>query len=84
MPRIGSFMVKKLRWAGLLGFLSLPVILYLGRPVQSGCEGARGPCDPLRISPSWLGPAVLAALGATFLFLLLAAVANHRTDDEMD
>jgi hypothetical protein len=77
-------MVKALRWAALLAFLSLPVILFLGRPVDEGCPPPVDQiCDPNHVSPTWVGPVLLTALGIAVLLLLLAAVANHRPEEDL-
>ena len=70
-------MVKTLRRAAVVALLSLPVILYLGRPVNWPCESEPGvaisPCDPLHVSPTWMVPVFITAL-ATALVLSLIVV----------
>jgi hypothetical protein len=78
-------MARKLRWAALAAFLSLPAILYLGRPVTEGCAPKAGPCDPfppVSASPTWRGPVFFAALAAGILLLLAATLVglNGRAD----
>jgi hypothetical protein len=78
-------MVKTLRSAAVLAFLSLPVILFLGRPVETPCQSPAlpKPCDPLPpSSPTWLGPVFWAVIGLAALLLLLGAVANHRPQED--
>jgi hypothetical protein len=83
-------MVKTLRWAAFGAFLSLPVILYVGRPVNQPCLPGPGivdsPCDPLRVSPTWLGPVFLTALAVGILLLLMATSlglhGNHGTSSD--
>ena len=72
-------MVKSLRWAALVAFLSLPVILFLGRPVRHPCpEFVTSPCDPLITSPAWTSTLFLAVLWLAVMLLLLASVVNYR------
>ena len=71
-------MVRVLRWAVLLAFLSLPVIFYLGRPVSKAC-----PPDAFCLwSPprpaSWLEPVFYTASGIAVALLALTVVASHR------
>jgi hypothetical protein len=77
-------MVKALRWAALVAFLSLPVILFLGRPVRHTCpEPVTGPCDPLPPGPpAWTHTSFLAALWLAVMLLLLASVANYRASED--
>jgi hypothetical protein len=77
-------MVRKLVWMTILVFLSLPVIVYLGRPVIQPCaprSGAvRGPCDPGVLSPTWMIPVFLTALAvAVLLVALLIIVLQSKT-----
>ena len=71
----GGLTLRKLVWATILFFLSLPVIPYLGRPVIRPCaprSGAvRGPCDPPILSPTWMLPVFLTALAVAVLLLAL-------------
>jgi hypothetical protein len=68
-------MARKLRWAALAAFLSLPAILYLGSPVTEGCASKAGPCDPFPpASPTWFGPVFFAALAAGILLLFAATL----------
>jgi hypothetical protein len=77
-------MARKLRWASLVTLLSLPVIMFLGRPVTEGCPPERPmytPCDPLQVSPAWVGPALLMALALAILILLAATFVGFGGDD---
>lgn len=62
-------MARVLRRAALVAFLSLPLILFLGRPTHQPCESPPGtprtPCDPLSVGPSWLVPVFFTALALT-------------------
>jgi hypothetical protein len=76
-------MVKTLRWAALLALASLPVILYLGRPVNQPCgpePGAvRSPCTPAVLSPTWVVPVFLTAFAMAFLLsLIVVGLAIHQ------
>jgi hypothetical protein len=76
-------MVKTLRWAAVVALLSLPAILYLGRPIDRGCPPpVHQICDPYHVSPTWLGPVFFLVFGVAVLLFLLAAVANHRPEEE--
>jgi hypothetical protein len=71
-------MVRKLVWTTILALLSLPVILYLGRPVVQPCAprygAVRGPCDPPTLSPTWMVPVFLTALAVAVLLLGLLII----------
>jgi hypothetical protein len=71
-------MVKALRWAALAAFLSLPVILFIGRPVRHQCPQPRVPCDLPVDRPAWTSTLFLAVLWLVFMLLLLASLANDR------
>ena len=76
-------MVKSLRWAALVAFSCLPVILFLGRPVRHPCpELVTSPCDPLITSPAWTSTLFLAVLWLAVMLLLLASVANYRAKQD--
>jgi hypothetical protein len=76
-------MVKALRWAALFAFLSLPVIVYLGRPVDQGCPPpVHQICDPYHVSPTWLWPVFFTATGIAVGLLLFAFVLNHRPEED--
>jgi hypothetical protein len=75
-------MAGKLRWASLASLLSLPVIMYLGRPVMEECPpSVISPCDPLEVSPTWVGPALFIALALAILLLLAATFVGLGGDD---
>jgi hypothetical protein len=74
-------MVKALRWAALMAFLSLPVILFLGRPVTHRCPEPRIPCDLPVDPPAWTSTLFLAVLWLAVMLLLLASVANSRASE---
>jgi hypothetical protein len=78
-------MVKRLRWAALVAFLSLPVILYFGRPRP--CVGDPTlqvlQCDPPTVDyPSWRGPVSFTVLAAGILLLLGAALVGLQGNDD--
>lgn len=75
-------MAKTLRWYAFAVLLSLPLILYLGRPVNQGCpQDGRTICDPYHVSQNWLVPVVLGDLALAALLLVLSAVAARRGED---
>jgi hypothetical protein len=79
-------MARKLVWATVLAFLSLPVIMYLGRPVVRPCSprsgAVRGPCDPSVLSPTWIVPVFLTVLVlAVLLLAVLLTVLLLRARD---
>jgi hypothetical protein len=73
-------MVKVLRWAALVAFLSLPVIVFLGRPVDQGCSPpVHNPCDPYHVSPTWMVPVFITALAiALVLSLIVVGLAVYQ------
>jgi hypothetical protein len=76
-------MVTALRWAALVAFLSLPVMLFLGGPTRHPCPGSVfSPCEPHDTSPIWTHTAFLAALWLAVMLLLLSTVANHRAKED--
>ncbi len=74
-------MVKALRWGALVAFLSLPVILFLRRPVMHRCPQPRIPCDLPVDPPAWTSMLFLAVLWLAVMLLLLASVANSRPSE---
>ena len=78
MTRSPQLIIKTLRWAALAAFLSLPVILFLGRPVTHRCPEPRIPCDLPVDPPAWTSTLFLAALWLAVMLLLLASLANDR------
>jgi hypothetical protein len=75
--------VKTVRWCAFAVLLCLPLILYLGRPVDQSClDDGRSICDPLHVSASWLVPVLLGDLALAVLLLVLSAVAPRRGEDE--
>ncbi len=76
-------MARRLRWAALAAILSLPLIMYLGRPVTEGCPpDPIHPCDPQTVSPGWTLPAIFLALAIGALLRLLAAGADHKPEED--
>jgi len=76
-------MAKMLRWAALLVLLSLPLILFLGRPVTHPCGfepgEVRSPCTPAVLSPRWLVPVFITALAVAFaLSLIVVGLASYQ------
>jgi hypothetical protein len=68
-------MVKMLRWVALLALLSLPLILFLGRPEPQPCGfepgEVRSPCTPAVLSPRWLVTVFITALAVAFALSLI-------------
>jgi hypothetical protein len=71
-----------LRWIGLLAFLAIPVIAFLGRSGHTGCEHPTGPCDPIPVVHPWQTPLALLALSLGVLALLVAALADRSREGD--
>jgi len=77
-------MVRALRWLGIVALLAAPVVAWLGRPVQRGCEPpVHGPCDVYYVSASWDMPATIALI-ALGIGLLVVAWLVERTRADAD
>jgi hypothetical protein len=74
--------MRLLRWLGVVCFVSLPVILFLGRPTRHGCDPSlRAPCDPVFYGAWWTWFAFIAVAAAGFIALIVAMDLATRTGD---
>jgi hypothetical protein len=77
-------MHRVFRWLAAASFVSLPVILWLGRPTASDCGHAmQNPCGVYRVPPEpWQIPAFLFVTVMGLVFLTVAA-RRHLSADEL-
>ncbi len=78
-------MVRRLKWIAAVCFLALPVVGFLGGPIQKGCDPPLyGSCDPFIARPDWAIPVFwsLALIGT--ICLLFAFIVALRTDSDED
>ena len=77
-------MVRALRWLGIVALVAAPLVAWLGRPSQRGCEPpVHSACDPYYVSASWEVPATVALI-AFGIGLLVVAWLVERTPADAD
>ena len=78
-------MGRTLRWLAVVCFLSLPAILWLGRPTANDCGHAlENPCSVYGVSPErWQVPLFLLAVVTGTALLLVASRMRRAPVDEL-